>query len=82
MTRLRRKDNHMLRKQEWRLLFGTGAGPVAHAQPAAPVSSSFPSQEVLLQTQTPSSYSQETFLVKSFFSEAEKYYLVLITNFK
>ncbi|KAG0266580.1 hypothetical protein BG011_001769 [Mortierella polycephala] len=60
-------NNDILRKQEWRLLFGSDTT----------TSLTQASQSLL-----PSEYKHDTFLVKSFFSETEKYYLVLITNLK
>ncbi|KAF9182761.1 hypothetical protein BGZ51_008589 [Haplosporangium sp. Z 767] len=67
MALLGEKDNHILRKQEWRLLSGSGATTSLTQE----------SQSLM-----PSEYTHDTFLVKSFFSETEKYYLVLITNLK
>ncbi|KAF9159171.1 hypothetical protein BGX21_003164, partial [Mortierella sp. AD011] len=69
MTRLNRKDNDLLRNQEWRLLFKPGPNNTSSS------SSEIPS--------LPTRFAQDTFLVKSFFSESdEKYYLILVTNLK
>ncbi|KAG0237471.1 hypothetical protein BGX31_003596 [Mortierella sp. GBA43] len=84
MTRLSKKDNHILLKQEWRLLFGTGAATGTHAQAgatSAQIPNTFPSDDGPLPT-LPPWYNQDTFLVKSFFSESELYYLILLTNLK
>ncbi|KAF8928135.1 hypothetical protein BGZ58_009866 [Dissophora ornata] len=78
MTPLSRKDNDLLRNQEWRLLFGL-ASSAAHAPSTSAHGSgaSLPSEG-----QLPATYAQDTFLVKSVFSETEKYYLILVTNLK
>ncbi|KAG0007387.1 hypothetical protein BGZ80_004717, partial [Entomortierella chlamydospora] len=69
MTRLNRKDNDLLRNQEWQLLFKPG-----------PNNTSSSSSEI---PPLPSRFAQDTFLVKSVFSESnEKYYLILVTNLK
>ncbi|KAF9358223.1 hypothetical protein BGX26_002227 [Mortierella sp. AD094] len=69
MTRLNRIDNGLLRNQEWRLLFRPG-----------PNNTSSSSSEI---PPLPTKFAQDTFLVKSFFSESnEKYYLILVTNLK
>ncbi|CAO3573387.1 unnamed protein product [Mortierella alpina] len=79
MTRLSKQDNDTLRKQEWRMLFNTQqvaaiAGSSASASAAAYMG--LP-QEGLFSEQ-----GQDTFLVKTFFSESEMYYLILLTNLK
>ncbi|KAF9434573.1 hypothetical protein BGZ76_007781 [Entomortierella beljakovae] len=72
MTRLDRKDNDVLRDQEWKLLFGAEQG---NTSTLASTASHVPP--------LPPKYAQDTFLVKSFFSESnEKYYLILVTNLK
>ncbi|KAK3838529.1 MAG: hypothetical protein JOS17DRAFT_295194 [Linnemannia elongata] len=86
MTRLTKKDNDTLRKQEWRLLFvpGTGAS-VASSTAAAHGSASQPhASQPHSQTgnTVPEDYASDTFLVKAFFSETEKYYIVMLTNLK
>ncbi|KAG0047239.1 hypothetical protein BGZ83_007669 [Gryganskiella cystojenkinii] len=78
MTRLTKKDNDTLRAQEWRLLKGSTAS-------ASLPSATLPSTTAFLladQQQLPERYQYDTFLIKSFFSETEKCYLILLTNFK
>ncbi|KAF9130363.1 hypothetical protein BGW39_003157 [Mortierella sp. 14UC] len=88
MTRLTRKDNDILRKQEWRLLFTPGSSTSSSSSSsstAQPLSASQPqSQQPNSQVANtvPNDYAQDTFLVKAFFSETEKHYVVLLTNFK
>jgi len=79
MTRLSKQDNDTLRKQEWRMLFNTQhvaaiAGSSASASAAASMG--------LPQEGHFSEHGQDTFLVKTFFSESEMYYLILLTNLK
>ncbi|KAF9127405.1 hypothetical protein BGX30_014804 [Mortierella sp. GBA39] len=81
MSRLTRKDNDILRKQEWRLLFvpGTGTSSASSAA-AAQGSASQPNSQT--GNTVPEDYASDTFLVKAFFSETEKYYVVMLTNLK
>ncbi|KAF9962340.1 hypothetical protein BGZ72_007393 [Mortierella alpina] len=76
MTRLSKKDNDTLRKQEWQLLFGAQVAAISGSLPST-ITSAGPPQEGL-----PSENAQDTFLVKTFFSETEMYYLILLTNLK
>ncbi|KAF9200099.1 hypothetical protein BGZ49_009701 [Haplosporangium sp. Z 27] len=77
MTRLNQKDNDVLRNQEWGLLFKTGRNNTS----TNAASNSSNSTEIPLPL--PKKFAQDTFLVKSFFSESnEKYYLILVTNLK
>ncbi|KAF9366243.1 hypothetical protein BGX34_004932 [Mortierella sp. NVP85] len=78
MTRLSKKDNHILLSQEWRLLFGTGTATQGGTT-TEPISGSLPSDDG---PTVPPTYRQDTFLVKSYFSESDMYYLVLVTNLK
>ncbi|KAG0296495.1 hypothetical protein BGZ96_009314 [Linnemannia gamsii] len=80
MTRLTRKDNDTLRKQEWRLLFVPGSGTSSASSAAAQGSASQPHSQT--GNTVPEDYAQDTFLVKAFFSETEKYYVVMLTNLK
>ncbi|KAF9575387.1 hypothetical protein EC968_003438 [Mortierella alpina] len=76
MTRLSKQDNDTLRKQEWRLLFGAPVAGISSS--SASISASIgPAQDGV-----PSEHAQDTFLVKTFFSESEMYYLILLTNLK
>ncbi|KAF9147675.1 hypothetical protein BG015_010654 [Linnemannia schmuckeri] len=85
MARLTRKDNDTLRKQEWRLLFVPGSG-ISSASSAAAAAAAQGSSASQPHSQTgiavPEDYAQDTFLVKAFFSETEKYYVVMLTNLK
>ncbi|KAF9287871.1 hypothetical protein BGZ68_001149 [Mortierella alpina] len=76
MTQLSKQDNDTLRKQEWRLLFGAQAVAISGSSTSSAASMS------LLEDALPSEHAQDTFLVKTFFSETEKYYLILLTNLK
>ena len=78
MTCLSKKDNHILLSQEWRLLFGTGT-TTQGGTTTEPISGSLPSDDG---PTVPPAYRQDTFLVKSYFSESDMYYLVLVTNLK
>ncbi|KAF9910789.1 hypothetical protein EC991_005506 [Linnemannia zychae] len=80
MTRLTRKDNDILRKQEWCLLFIPGSSTPSSSSAVHAPSASQPQSQQL--NTVPDDYAQDTFLVKAFFSETEKYYVVLLTNFK
>lgn len=81
MTRLTRKDNDTLRKQEWRLLFVPGSGTsLASSAAASQGSASQPHSQT--GNIVPEEYASDTFLVKAFFSETEKYYVVMLTNLK
>ncbi|KAF8944703.1 hypothetical protein BGZ47_003893 [Haplosporangium gracile] len=82
MTRLTRKDNDTLRKQEWRLLFVPGSGISAAFSATAAQGSSASQPHSQTGNAVPEDYAQDTFLVKAFFSEAEKYYVVMLTNLK
>ncbi|KAK3843658.1 MAG: hypothetical protein J3R72DRAFT_489529 [Linnemannia gamsii] len=87
MTRLTRKDNDILRKQEWRLLFTPDSNTLSSSSSAGaqqPNASQPLSQQPSSQTANtiPDDYAQGTFLAKAFFSETEKYYVVMLTNFK
>ncbi|KAG0318523.1 hypothetical protein BGZ99_005620 [Dissophora globulifera] len=80
MQPLSRKDNDLLRNQEWRPLFDPTSSPsnkqtLTSAHPNNLLS--FPSED-----QLPAVYAQDMFLVKSYFSESDKYYLLLVTNLK
>ena len=76
MTRLSKQDNDTLRKQEWQLLFGAQVAAISGSLTST-ITSAGPPQEGL-----PSENAQDTFLVKTFFSETEMYYLILLTNLK
>ncbi|KAG0206827.1 hypothetical protein BGX28_001812 [Mortierella sp. GBA30] len=78
MTRLSKKDNDTLRKQEWQLLFGPNTLHFTQGTSASASASILTFQQECL----PPDYAQDTFLVKTFFSETEKYYLILLTNLK
>ncbi|KAF9582099.1 hypothetical protein BGW38_000644 [Lunasporangiospora selenospora] len=117
--RLSRKDNDILSRREWHLLFNanpvsasTAVGaavsggatrlmPRHHVHPqiatSQVVTSTFASQDAGLYsrghehdlnggqdlpTQIPLKFSWDTFLIKTYFSEVEKSYLVLLTNLK
>ncbi|KAG0377530.1 hypothetical protein BGX24_005942 [Mortierella sp. AD032] len=87
MTRLTRKDNDILRKQGWRLLFTSDPNTLSSSSSAGaqqPNASQPQSQQPSSQTANtiPDDYAQGTFLAKAFFSETEKYYVVMLTNFK
>ncbi|KAG0306054.1 hypothetical protein BGZ98_003041 [Dissophora globulifera] len=80
MQPLSRKDNDLLRNQEWRPLFDrTSSSSNKQALTSAHPNNllSFPSED-----QLPAVYAQDMFLVKSYFSESDKYYLLLVTNLK
>ncbi|KAG0362136.1 hypothetical protein BGZ54_008764 [Gamsiella multidivaricata] len=88
MPYLTRKDNDLLRKQEWQLLSGPGnkASGITSTT-TAHVLSSFPNDDQEDDDRDDNSlflkeYGQDTFLVKSYFSETEKSYVILVTNFK
>ncbi|KAG0307815.1 hypothetical protein BGZ97_000277 [Linnemannia gamsii] len=83
MTRLTRKDNDILRRQEWRLLFvpGGGTSSASSTSSATAQGSAFQLHSQTRNT-VPEDYAQDTFLVKAFFSETEKYYIVMLTNMK
>ncbi|KAF9987468.1 hypothetical protein BGZ75_000570 [Mortierella antarctica] len=78
MTRLSKQDNDTLRKQEWRLLFGSPVAGISSSSASTAASMGPLQEEGLL----PSEHAQDTFLVKTFFSETEMYYLILLTNLK
>lgn len=80
MSRLTKKDNDTLRKQEWRLLFVPGSGTSSASSAAAQGSASQSHSQT--GNTVPEDYAQDTFLVKAFFSETEKYYVVMLTNLK
>ncbi|KAF9957605.1 hypothetical protein BGZ70_009465 [Mortierella alpina] len=79
MTRLSKQDNDTLRKQEWRMLFHSQQ---VTAIAGASASASMAASMGLPQEGLPFEHAQDTFLVKTFFSETETYYLILLTNLK
>ena len=70
-----------MRKQEWRLLFVPSTGTSsASSVAAAQGSASQPNSQT--GNTVPEDYALDTFLIKAFFSETEKYYIVMLTNLK
>ncbi|KAF9928569.1 hypothetical protein FBU30_002307 [Linnemannia zychae] len=80
MTRFTKNDNDILRKQPWRLLFTPGSITTSDSSSTPSTASHEPHLQA--SNTVPEEYAQDTFLIKAFFSESEKYYIVMVTNLK